>query len=157
MTSKKRVESEVGPAPEGSYCDNDGCEYEACTTVKVSCREAGDETRNLCGICEEAYTWGVQHGRFSQAKETGANPDLETVLKETAPVPMTREQAQEYLGRDGTACPFCGSSRIYANALESGSCPQQNVTCSDCGKGWTDVFELRAVVDAVTGEWYDLE
>jgi hypothetical protein len=25
----------------------------------------GDEKRTLCAACEEAYTWGVQHGRMT--------------------------------------------------------------------------------------------
>lgn len=44
------------------FCDNPNCEAQAVTVVPVSVRRAGDQKRSLCLVCQEAYTWGVQHG-----------------------------------------------------------------------------------------------
>lgn len=45
------------------YCQNPLCENEAVKDVPVSIETASDQMRSLCAVCEEAYTWGVQHGR----------------------------------------------------------------------------------------------
>ena len=45
------------------YCQNPFCQSETIKEVLVSVEKPCDETRALCAICEEAYTWGVQHGR----------------------------------------------------------------------------------------------
>ncbi len=47
------------------FCDNPNCDNPAFKEVPVSVRKAGDQKRTLCATCEEAYTWGVQHGTFS--------------------------------------------------------------------------------------------
>lgn len=44
------------------FCDNPHCENPSFKEVPVSVSEPGDQVRALCTICEEAYTWGVQHG-----------------------------------------------------------------------------------------------
>jgi len=44
------------------YCQNSLCENEAVKEVPVSINKASDEMRSLCAVCEEAYSWGVQHG-----------------------------------------------------------------------------------------------
>ena len=48
---------------EVKFCDNTHCDAEAIETVDVSVKQAGDEERNYCGACLEAYYVGVQHGR----------------------------------------------------------------------------------------------
>jgi len=45
------------------YCQNPLCENKAIKEVPVSVETASDQTRALCAACEEAYSWGVQHGR----------------------------------------------------------------------------------------------
>jgi len=47
------------------YCQNPLCENEAAKTVPVSVDKPSDQKRALCAVCEEAYTWGVQHGRIA--------------------------------------------------------------------------------------------
>jgi len=47
-----------------AFCDNALCENPGFKEVPVSISHAGDQTRTLCAACEEAYTWGVQHGTF---------------------------------------------------------------------------------------------
>ena len=47
------------------FCDNPNCENPGFKEVPVSVRKAGDQKRTLCATCEEAYTWGVQHGTFT--------------------------------------------------------------------------------------------
>lgn len=46
------------------FCDNPLCENPGFKEVPVSIRRAGDQKRTLCAPCEEAFTWGVQHGTF---------------------------------------------------------------------------------------------
>jgi len=52
------------------FCDNPNCEAPGFKVVPVSVNKPSDQKRTLCATCEEAYTWGVQHGRMtSQTKE----------------------------------------------------------------------------------------
>ena len=44
------------------YCQNPLCENKAVKEVSVSVKTASDQVRSLCAACEEAYSWGVQHG-----------------------------------------------------------------------------------------------
>ena len=52
------------------YCQNQLCENEAAKDVPVSVDRASDESRSLCAVCEEAYSWGVQHGRMTMTRKT---------------------------------------------------------------------------------------
>jgi hypothetical protein len=47
------------------YCQNPLCENEATKQVPVSVERGGDQKRSLCAVCEEVYTWGVQHGQMT--------------------------------------------------------------------------------------------
>lgn len=47
------------------HCQNPLCHNEALKELAVSVRNPSDQKRALCAACEEAYSWGVQHGRFS--------------------------------------------------------------------------------------------
>ena len=49
------------------FCDNPNCENPGFKEVPVSVRKAADQKRTLCATCEEAYSWGVQHGTVSGA------------------------------------------------------------------------------------------
>lgn len=44
------------------HCQNPLCENTATNVVAVSVDKPSDQQRSLCAICEEAYSWGVQHG-----------------------------------------------------------------------------------------------
>jgi predicted Zn-ribbon and HTH transcriptional regulator len=44
------------------HCQNPLCENEATKVVAVSVDKPSDQQRSLCAVCEEAYSWGVQHG-----------------------------------------------------------------------------------------------
>jgi len=46
------------------YCQNQFCENKAVKEVPVSLEKPSDQIRSLCAICEEVYTWGVQHGKM---------------------------------------------------------------------------------------------
>jgi len=46
------------------YCQNPYCENQAVRHVTVSVQKPSDQIRAVCAICEEAYSWGVQHGRM---------------------------------------------------------------------------------------------
>lgn len=55
-----------------TYCDNQFCENEAFTKVRVSVHRTGDSVRHFCAPCAEAYTIGVQHGTFRTRTELKA-------------------------------------------------------------------------------------
>jgi hypothetical protein len=58
------------------YCQNPLCENEAIKEVPVSVETASDQMRSLCATCEEAYTWGVQHGKmFCEGLKIDAPPE----------------------------------------------------------------------------------
>jgi hypothetical protein len=67
------------------YCQNPLCENEATKQVPVSMNKAGDQKRSLCAVCEEVYTWGVQHGQMSKA-----GLKIEPPPKESGPEPLYR-------------------------------------------------------------------
>ena len=45
------------------FCQNPYCESPSFKEVPVSVKKPSDQVRALCAPCEEAYIWGVQHGR----------------------------------------------------------------------------------------------
>ncbi len=67
------------------YCQNPLCENEASKEVPVSVREASDQKRSLCAVCEESYSWGVQQGQMSQKGLL-----IEPPPKEQGPEPLWR-------------------------------------------------------------------
>ncbi len=46
------------------YCRNQFCENDAVRHVTMSVQKPSDQIRAVCTVCEEAYSWGVQHGRM---------------------------------------------------------------------------------------------
>jgi len=44
------------------FCENPNCDNPAAKKVRVSVALPSDQVRSLCATCEEAYSWGVQHG-----------------------------------------------------------------------------------------------
>ena len=46
-----------------AFCQNPCCENPSIKEVSVSVKKPSDQVRVLCAPCEEAYIWGVQHGR----------------------------------------------------------------------------------------------
>ena len=47
------------------YCENPLCQNRSTKNVPVSVDKPSDQKRSLCATCQEACTWGVQHGRMS--------------------------------------------------------------------------------------------
>jgi hypothetical protein len=47
------------------YCENPLCDNESIKEVPVSVEISFDQVRALCVTCEEAYTWGLQQGRYA--------------------------------------------------------------------------------------------
>ncbi|MCY2928814.1 MAG: hypothetical protein NTV86_04845 [Planctomycetota bacterium] len=62
------------------FCQNEHCENPGANVVPVSVERASDQRRTLCRPCEEAYTWGVQHGTLV-AQVRPALPRLTRFLK----------------------------------------------------------------------------
>ena len=44
------------------YCENQFCESQSIKEVAVSLEKPSDQIRSFCATCEEAFSWGVQHG-----------------------------------------------------------------------------------------------
>jgi len=63
---------EVNRRGKTKYCENEFCESEAVTKVRVSVHRTGDSVRYFCAPCAEAYTIGVQHGSFRTRTELRA-------------------------------------------------------------------------------------
>ena len=63
------------------FCENQYCENPGFKVVPVSAERASDGTRTLCAPCEEAYSWGVQHGFMIAGGEAGA--PIPNTLKHT--------------------------------------------------------------------------
>ena len=57
------------------YCQNPYCQNLSVRQVPVSVEGPADQVRALCAACEEAYSWGVQHGRMSQRPVTKSNSE----------------------------------------------------------------------------------
>ncbi len=57
-----------------TYCENPLCQNEAIKKVRVSVEKPGDRVVALCALCEEAYTWGVQHGRATAEGQPQSRP-----------------------------------------------------------------------------------
>lgn len=67
------------------FCQNPLCETRAIKEVPVSVKSSSDQVRSLCATCEEAYTWGVQHG-----KKSCPGFIVEPPPKDEGPEPMYR-------------------------------------------------------------------
>ena len=50
------------------FCENSLCENPGFKEVPVSVGKPSDQVRTVCAPCEEAYTWGVQHGSMRSRK-----------------------------------------------------------------------------------------
>ena len=71
------------------FCENQYCENPGAKVVPVSVSKPSDQRRTLCVPCEEAYTWGVQHGTITaQAKQ--ALPHIDRFLKKDGFVILVR-------------------------------------------------------------------
>ena len=71
------------------FCENQYCENPGSKVVPVSTDKPSDQKRTLCVPCEEAYTWGVQHGTMT-AQAKPARPHLDRFLKKDGFVILTR-------------------------------------------------------------------
>ena len=59
---------------------------------------------------------------------------------------MTEDQATRYIQSGGTHCPHCGGVDLDGKgvSIDAGTATQE-VMCTDCGRGWTDVYTLSHV------------
>ena len=74
------------------FCENQFCESPGAKVVPVSVRKPSDQRRTLCCACEEAYTWGVQHGTIT-AQAKPSLPHLNRFLKKDGFVILTRNDS----------------------------------------------------------------
>jgi hypothetical protein len=68
-----------------TFCQNPLCENKAAKEVSVSVEGLPEQIRALCAACEEAYSWGVQHGKMSSRGLT-----IEPPPEDDGPEPMYR-------------------------------------------------------------------
>ena len=71
------------------FCQNQYCENPGAKVISVSVQRPSDQMRTLCTTCEEAYSWGVQHGTIS-AQAKPVVPHLDRFLKKDGFVILTR-------------------------------------------------------------------
>jgi hypothetical protein len=56
---------------------------------------------------------------------------------------LTRMMKKKYVVGAGNNCPFYGSEELSGSRFHSdGTSAWRNITCSDCGKEWRDVYTL---------------
>jgi len=70
------------------FCENQYCDSPGARVVSVSVSKPSDQKRTLCVPCEEAYTWGVQHGTMT-AKAEPVLPCLGRLLKKNGFATLT--------------------------------------------------------------------
>ena len=63
-----------------THCENPNCDNEGYKQVPLSVNKPSDERRTLCAICEDAYTWGVQHGHMEEYATKVAHQHVTTFL-----------------------------------------------------------------------------
>jgi hypothetical protein len=72
------------------FCENPCCENPGAKVVLVSVDKPSDQKRTLCVTCEEAYSWGIQHGTISAQGQP--RPHLDRFLKKGGFVILTRNE-----------------------------------------------------------------
>jgi C4-type Zn-finger protein len=64
--------------------------------------------------------------------------------------------ADEYVAKGGTECPFCRCGGNLHTGEFSGpdgnATAYLNVKCLDCGKEWTDVYTLSSITPLEDGD-----
>lgn len=53
-----------------------------------------------------------------------------------------------YTVKGGCRCPACGDERIEAQHVEvADGAASQDVTCTECGTTWTDLYKLTGYIN----------
>jgi hypothetical protein len=74
------------------------------------------------------------------------DPSGVEILEE--PPRINEEIKKKYLKAGGALCPFCGSSDITAEPVESdGGEAWCDVTCKECEETWKDVYKLVDIIE----------
>jgi len=59
---------------------------------------------------------------------------------------FTKEQFKEYLDKDASVCPYCGSDVIENGDRDyAGTIFYQDVGCWNCNAGWREVYQLVGI------------
>ena len=59
---------------------------------------------------------------------------------------LTAKQKEKYLKKGGNICPFCESESICGEGVDiDGTFATQEVSCSECGESWEDVYKLFGI------------
>jgi hypothetical protein len=89
------------------FCENQYCENPGAKVIPVSVRNPSDQRRTLCVPCEEAYTWGVQHGtKLAEAKPK--LPNLSRFLKKDGFIILTHNAGDASKGGPFEAWAYHG-------------------------------------------------
>ena len=91
--------------PIKEFCENPYCENTGSREVPVSVSRPSDQRRTLCATCEEAYTWGVQHGSMS-AKVEGRlpPPNVDSHLLERQAAVIGALKEEPFLSGEQRSC-----------------------------------------------------
>lgn len=56
---------------------------------------------------------------------------------------ITETQTKKYVAQGGVRCPVCNSENIEGSSIEvDAGGAYQEMTCTDCGEEWQDVYRL---------------
>ena len=59
---------------------------------------------------------------------------------------------QEYVYKQGAVCPVCGSANLTVDNMDvDGAEGSQPVSCDDCGREWTDNYQLTGYCELTDG------
>lgn len=64
---------------------------------------------------------------------------------------LSKMQIEMYIKGGGVHCPYCESENLSAGDTqidEAGA--RQKVYCYECGKTWTDIYELKTIEEIVS-------
>ena len=95
------------------FCENQYCDNPGAKVVPVSVARPSDQRRTLCATCEEAYTWGVQHGTIT-AQAARPRPRTDKFLKKDGFVILVRNDEDPSSGGPFEAWAYRGPLDLQA-------------------------------------------
>ena len=59
---------------------------------------------------------------------------------------ITDAQRAAYIADRGQHCPYCGDFRTEGDSMDfDGQHAYQDITCTECGESWRDVYTLTCI------------
>jgi len=61
---------------------------------------------------------------------------------------FTEEQIKEYLDKDASVCPYCGSNNIENGVTKYEYMIYQEIWCRNCDMCWWETYQLVGIEEA---------